>query len=168
MQELKANGTDKLIIIDDEDFNRINQFEWTYFNGWISRYVPLKARRTLANEILQIEGLVDHKDRNPLNNSKTNLRLADNTLNAANRPKANMITSSKYKGVSLNKGGKTWRARIRFYSELISLGSFKTQEEAAIAYNEAAIKYFGEFALLNTVPEGSRGGRSDCKLSTRR
>jgi hypothetical protein len=57
---------------------------------------------------------------------------------------------SRYKGVRLVKGGK-WEARIRVNKKLLSLGRFKSEREAGYIYNEAALKYFGEFARLNQV-----------------
>jgi AP2 domain len=59
--------------------------------------------------------------------------------------------SSIYKGVDLHKPTGSWRARIKATERQINLGYFKTQEEAAIAYNQAALKYHGEFAQLNML-----------------
>lgn len=58
--------------------------------------------------------------------------------------------TSKYKGVAKDSSNR-WKARIRFNNELIYLGMFADEHDAAVAYNSAAIKYFGEFACLNEV-----------------
>jgi hypothetical protein len=86
---------------------------------------------------------VDHADGNPSNNRWENLREASMSENIANsrRPSHNR---SGFKGVSWDK--TTWRARIGINGQDISLGSFKTPEEAHAAYIVAAVKYFGEFA----------------------
>lgn len=59
--------------------------------------------------------------------------------------------SSRYKGVSLDNKTSTWRARIVKDGKRISLGYFNTEEEAAIKYNEAAIKYFGNSVEINVI-----------------
>ncbi len=59
--------------------------------------------------------------------------------------------SSKFKGVCFHKRHKKWQASINSGGRLIHLGSFGGEIEAAKAYNEAALEYFGEFAKLNEV-----------------
>jgi hypothetical protein len=58
-------------------------------------------------------------------------------------------TSSKYKGVSFHKRDKIYTAHITIDKKLIHLGTFKNEIQAAMAYDEAAVKYFGEYANLN-------------------
>lgn len=65
--------------------------------------------------------------------------------------------TSGYKGVSRDRG--RWRAYIRVNYKQIHLGNFRTKEEAARRYNEAALKYFGEFAELNEIPNVAARGR---------
>ena len=60
-------------------------------------------------------------------------------------------TSSIYKGVTYLKNKHSWRVVIRTGEKRVYIGSYKTQEEAALAYNEAAKKYHGEFACLNPI-----------------
>ena len=50
--------------------------------------------------------------------------------------------SSKYKGVSKNKKNNTWRASIRPRGQSFFIGDFKTERDAALAYNEAARRLF--------------------------
>lgn len=92
----------------------------------------------------------DHIDRNRLNNTKGNLRTANATQNMMNTS-IRKGKVSKYKGVWWNNTAHFWFSGITINKETIHLGCFRTQSEAAIAYNEAAIKYFGEFANLNDV-----------------
>lgn len=91
---------------------------------------------------------VDHINRNKLDNRRVNLRWADDHQNQMNRGKS-IGLSSKYKGVTLDRG--RWAARIKAPGCPRHLGRFETEEEAALAYNAAAKRFFGEFACLNEV-----------------
>ncbi len=95
---------------------------------------------------------IDHIDGNRLNNQLNNLRAATRQQNGRNMAKRRN-TSSAYKGVSFRKDTRVWAAYIKFQSKKVNLGCYPTQEQAAKAYNEAAIKYFGEFARLNEIKE---------------
>lgn len=90
----------------------------------------------------------DHKDGNGLNNHRSNLRDSTHTQNMQNRKTNRGTKSSKYKGVS--KRRDKWRAYINNqYGIKVALGDFSTEREAALAYNEAALRYHGEYARLN-------------------
>ena len=96
----------------------------------------------------------DHIDGNSLNNSKSNLRICTNRENAYNRGKQSNNTSG-YKGVY--KTGKTWVARIVVNSKILVLARSTNKLKLAKIYNEAALKYHGEFAYQNNlVPNGKR------------
>lgn len=92
--------------------------------------------------------VIDHKDGNPSNNTKTNLRgCLSNKSNLYNcKPQKG---SSKYKGVRWHKQINKWTAQIMYSRKSIYLGSFEDETEAAKAYDKAAKTYFGEFAYLN-------------------
>lgn len=85
--------------------------------------------------------------------SKENCRWVTGQQNIWNKRKDNNVknVTSKYKGVNLNRKTNTWRARIQYNGVKISLGYFKTQEEAGLAYNKKAIELFGEYAHLNKI-----------------
>jgi hypothetical protein len=88
---------------------------------------------------------VDHINGDRLDNRRENLRIVTRSQNAMNRK----WNGSKPKGVSRNynpRSLKPFTARIQFNGKPIFLGNFSTVEEAAQAYNEAAAKYFGEYA----------------------
>jgi len=88
----------------------------------------------------------------------TTLRKATASQNGANSKKQGAYgekeCSSKYKGVSKYKKNlnKPWRALIHFEGSSHYLGSYATEAEAALAYNTAAKRFFGEFAFLNPIP----------------
>ncbi len=89
---------------------------------------------------------LDHIDRNKANNAITNLREASRTQNSGNSPRRS-TNQSGFKGVSLY--GKGFKAAIMKDNKRIHLGVYTKATDAAIAYDEAALDYFGEFALTN-------------------
>lgn len=91
---------------------------------------------------------VDHINGNKLDNRKTNLRLCSAAQNSMNKSIASNNTSG-YKGVTWRKSRSKWLASIRINTTLIHLGSFDYKEQAALAYDAAARKYFKQFAKLN-------------------
>lgn len=147
----------KVALVDDADYLRLSQFKWcaikkrnTFYAIRTATIAPKKEKRVyLHREVLGVSVRVDHQDGNGLNNRRGNLRVATSLQNMQNRRK---ITpkSSAYKGVSLSRG--KWRSRITIAGTLTTLGSFLSEQDAALAYNEAAKKNFAEFANLNLIP----------------
>lgn len=93
---------------------------------------------------------VDHMNSNGLDNSRQNLRLATKQEQRRNSLRRSDNTSG-YKGVIYIKDRNRWFACIHMDGKPIGLGEHPTAELAAIAYNHAALKYFGEFASFNPV-----------------
>jgi hypothetical protein len=146
----------KVALVDDEDFELLNQYKWcaaknknTYYAESKINNINVKMHRLIMKT--EKGNVVDHKDHNGLNNQKCNVRNCTNAQNSKNRTKSKSQSSSKYIGVIYRGDVSSWQASIRVNYVLINLGFFKTQNEAAEAYNKAAIKYFGEFANLNTI-----------------
>lgn len=104
-----------------------------------------------TGKILSKKQELDHKDRQPDNNSFDNLRLADKSLNAANCVKRNGNYSSKFKGVSWNSKLNRWIAYLRINGRFIYGGRFENEIDAAQCYNRLATEYFGSYACLNEV-----------------
>lgn len=102
--------------------------------------------RVIGRALLPHE-IVDHKDNNPLNNTRDNLRLADKSKNAQNA-KIRSNNTSTYKGVWYHKQVNKWVAEIRHNGKKKHLGLFLTPEDAYEAYKKAAQERFGEFARL--------------------
>jgi hypothetical protein len=148
-------------VVDDEDYERLNQFTWTpdfYPSGKISgirKHVRIEGvccNIPLANEIMHnLEATFDHADRDAKNNQKYNLREANASTNGINREKFHNSVS-KYKGVTwVGRDGK-WSSRIRFQNKVHSLGYFLKEKDAALTYNKKALELFGDRAVLNEVP----------------
>lgn len=138
-------------IVDDEDYEFLSQFKWCYSHGYAQRRVNNKnvyMHRFLAGEHGKI---VDHINRNKLDNRRSNLRVCTQSENNMNRITNAVREVAKYKGAHWNKRANKWMACIKSNGKQIHLGYFKSEEDAANAYNYAALKYFGEYARLNVV-----------------
>jgi hypothetical protein len=91
--------------------------------------------------------LVDHRDGNGLENRRFNLRVCDHANNRQNGRRLRSDNSCGFKGVYRREEG--WSAQIFSRGKHHSLGTFPTAEDAARAYDEAAVTLFGEFAATN-------------------
>jgi hypothetical protein len=147
----------KVAIVDDEDYEYLSQWKW---HARESRYTWYAARHD-GNKMISMHRaitgapsglLVDHKDGDGLHNWRGNLRVCTLTQNGQNRRRQKNSTSG-YKGVSLTRENGVWGSRISVNKQEIFLGSFDSAEDAAIAYNHAALEYFGEFASFNDIPD---------------
>jgi len=141
-------------IIDVDDIEKIKDYKWHLtLNGYVITKINNKTLR-MQNLIMDFNSshlqMVDHKDRDTLNNQKDNLRYSTQSQNQQNRGKPSN-NSSGFKGVYWNKKKKRWVAEIRINQKKIYLGQFKDKIKAAKKYNMGAIEYFGKFAYLNEV-----------------
>ncbi len=140
--------------VDDIDYDRVSQFTWSLskaMNGewYAQKRNPkgiLPTKTSLHRFILGVTDskiLIDHRDRNPLNCQRYNLRPSTHSQNMANRK----VSKIGFLGV-FNCGNK-FQSCIRKNKKLHYLGSFNTAEEAARAYDKKAVELHGEFANLN-------------------
>jgi hypothetical protein len=144
----------KWAIVDDEDYENLSGFKWRYSHGYAIRH-PSRAMGKRKNifmhrEIMQTPQnmATDHINLDTLDNRRSNLRVCTHGQNQANRGKLSNNTSG-YKGVSWHKSSRKWAANIRYMDKQIYLGKYTNKEDAAQAYDRAALKYYGEFAILN-------------------
>lgn len=147
-------------LVDGLDYNRLSQFKWYAQRSGRGKPDYYAARcliedgqkTTILMHRLILDApdnvLVDHKNRDRLDNVRKNLRLCSVSQNQYNRV-PNEGCASKYKGVSWSKRHLKWRARIERDGKQVGLGYFSNEADAARAYDTAAISNYGEFALTN-------------------
>lgn len=106
------------------------------------------------------EGMqVDHINRNKLDNRLSNLRVTTPACNNQNKPVLSKKRNSQYKGVHKTASGK-WQAIISIRDKNIGLGSYDTQEQAALAYNAKARELHGSHAYQNVIKDCSKQQRN--------
>ena len=148
------------ITLDKKGLELYQQHVWTIAKfkhlKYLMRVTKNKSilfHRTLMG-ITKRNELVDHVNCDTLDNRIINLRLCTASQNLMNSRKRSN-TTSKYKGVYFVKRLKRWSARIMSKSKRVHLGYFCSEHAAAIAYNIAAKKHFGEYANLNKIRKGA-------------
>jgi hypothetical protein len=142
-------------ICDECDYEFLNQWNWTLNNyGYPVRRESIIKTAILMHRVIMgaPEGSeIDHANHDKLDNRRSNLRFCTTQQNQFNRLKTSGVATSKFKGVSLSKRDNRWMASIKIWGRTKNLGRFNSQQEAARAYDVAAVKQNGEFALINNV-----------------
>lgn len=142
----------RVALFDACDEELVAPYSWRSFVRPRTAYVvashhslPVKMHRLILGAPDGV--LVDHRDRNGLNNCRYNLRLATTSQNAHNQGARG--GSSQFKGVWWKPKVSRWRASITHERKKITLGHFVNEVDAARAYDAAALRLHGEFAVLN-------------------
>ena len=162
MKEILLSSGD-VCFVDDVDYDFVNQWKWKPIKSKVNIYAGRNVRGkngkrwacVLMHRLLTDapDGKqVDHIDRDTLNNTRKNLRVCTQSENNANSV-GWVHGASRYKGVS--KNGTGWIARTKKNGKTHRFGTYRTQEEAALAYDVGAIELHGEFARLNFMEESS-------------
>lgn len=151
----------RVALVDIEDFEELNKYKWQSHRNHASRhkavtkkpdgkwcYITILMHRFIMKAKKGQE--IDHVNGNGLDNRKVNLRFCTRSQNCSNSVKKNK--SKKYKGIYFrDRSGGSWEVMVIFKRQRHFIGIFKNEKEAALAYNEAAKKYHGEFAKLNEI-----------------
>ena len=152
----------KFALVDDSDYERGSKLKWHYdSHGRVGGYARrtsrildglgnIKMHQFIMGERAGME--IDHINDDKLDNRKENLRFCTHAENRRNCPKQSSNTSG-YKGVHLDKKKNKWVCRITFEGTRIFLCRHFCLIKAAHAYDDAARKYFGEFARTNFALE---------------
>ncbi len=154
IREISLLNSTRKIVVDEDSYSRIISWNWRLnrtktgdtIRGWTgSQEVPI------ANYIMdKYDVIYDHIDKDPFNNQKSNYRVASLQQNLWNRKKYK-TGKSKFKGVYWNKVLNSWYAQISVNGKTKYLGLCDTEQKAALAYNNFAKNYHGEFACLNQL-----------------
>lgn len=153
------------IIIDEEDLHLLQHGSWRIQRVKKAKYLRWKTtvdgavkgylfHRLVMNA--KDGTIVDHINRNSLDNRKSNLRFVTRTQNATNSTKrterCGVPTTSRFYGVCFVKNKNRWRSTIRYGGRERYIGTFKDECAAAHAYDLASIKHHGEYGTRNFLP----------------
>ena len=144
----------KFALVDAADYYRLAKFNWytkeptkgIFYAGGSRNKKSFTMHRMIMNAPGHL--VVDHIDRNGLNNCRSNLRLCTPAQNVRNTF-SHKFGSSRYKGVNWHKIKNKWRAVIQLNNKKYHLGYFKNEIDAAKAYYKKAGQLHGDFACLN-------------------
>jgi len=146
-------------LVDDSDYEWLMQWKWRVHIQPHTCYAHTNIRLPngkirvvrMHRVVLGINNpliIIDHRNRNGLDNQSDNLRVCTNSKNQANRI-SKPGSSSKYLGVSWHKRDKLWRAKVKKDGIEYRLGGFKFEKDAAVARDKKAQELHGSFAILN-------------------
>jgi hypothetical protein len=145
----------KEALIDDADYAQVSAHKWFYHStGYavrMSRADGKSVMRRMHRDILDApKGFdVDHIDGNGLNNQRANLRVCTHQQNTSNQRKRRPRRTGTMRGAFWFPTKNKWRAAIGYKMKYVHIGYYNTEIEAAKAYDEAARRYFGEYAVTN-------------------
>ena len=141
-------------MVDDSDYEWLSKFKWHIGNGYAKRNSSVDGKSVTIHMHREIMNTPNGYDTDHINgirtdNRRCNLRVCTRSENLANRGAASS-NKTGLKGVRKSSRVETFEAQIRVNGKGIYLGSFRTPEEAHIAYIAASKKYHGAFSPYAT------------------
>ncbi|MEK6861476.1 MAG: AP2 domain-containing protein [Nanoarchaeota archaeon] len=151
----------KVALVDDKDFEWLNQWKWYYGSRdyairkkhiHLGKYRYKTESILMHREIMKVSRgiFIDHINGNGIDNRKQNLRIATQQQNMCNS-KTRSDNTSGYRGVWWDEYHKKWAAEIHFNNKKKTIGRYEDIKNAAKAYNDASLKYHGEYGRLNQI-----------------
>lgn len=146
----------KFAIVDDEDFDKINQYRWRAVfnrNTWYAATGQTRDQTYWGMHEMILgfnESQIDHIDGNGLNNQKINLRFATHSQNTQ-KGKARKDNPQGLRGIYWASNCNKWRASIQVNHQRLNLGLYKEINDAIKAYNAASLTHFGEHGFQNQL-----------------
>lgn len=136
----------KQIKVSDQDYSLLSKYKWV-----ISDYGYARCKDGYMHKMLfdNPQEIVDHINRDKLDNQKENLRLVNHSLNRINSKLQN--NKSGYRGVYWRPERSKWIARIHLGKKYIYIGTFNNLQDAANAWNNKAKELYGEYVFQNKV-----------------
>ncbi|TFD15492.1 Fis family transcriptional regulator [Cryobacterium sp. TMT1-21] len=143
-------GSGKYAIVDDDDFDELNQYMWHVAAGYAYRK-PSSGGIAMHQTLLHCPqgSHIDHKNGQPLDNRRSNLRVVTPSHNGANRNRLNINNRTGYMGVYKTPNRPTWSAKVQVMGRNFDAGRYRDPEEAAWMYDQWKLALQGEFATLN-------------------
>jgi len=179
MKEVEVRCSSKKAVVDDEDFDRVSKYKWSYMKEkrtgfefiftrvWSDkeeRYILHYLHRVIARVRRKSGKGVGFRNDNIFDCRKANL-ISGNINHIRLLDVKHSNNTSGYRGVS--KIGWTvkprWRSQLIYKGTHHDLGSYATPEDAALAYNEAAKKYFGDLAYQNVIKKNGAAAKKKIK-----
>lgn len=150
MKEITLCNQKGVALVDDEDFEYLSKFTWyAHTTGYVT--TSIKGKTILMHRFImqpKKNFIIDHRNRNKLDNRKINLRICSQSQNLSYKIKSEGTTSI-YNGVHYDKDRNKWSATIKINKSNVFIGRFDKQRHAAIARDIWAKELHGEFARLN-------------------
>lgn len=147
---IKVQGQD--VLVDSEDYPLLSRLTWRLKSGYVMTSFSI-GRKTVCIAMHRLimrpknGQIIDHINGNRLDNTKKNLQSTSHAHNT-HSSRLNKESTGGYKGVEKTKHNY-YRARITHEGKKYGLGTYKTAELAAAAYDKAAVRFYGKHALTN-------------------
>jgi len=156
MKKIKLTQ-DKVVVVDNKWFEMLKYVKWhakEQGDKYFYAATMCKGCTRMHDVIMDTcsidkkKYVIDHINRDTLDNRVSNLRIITRSINSVNQKKRKS-TSSKYKGVYFDNAVRKWCSCMRINGIYLNLGRFKSEKEAAEMYDNVAKEWYGSYAVLN-------------------